>query len=285
MLHKLCRPSPLAPSPLAAALFDPAAAARQVGCTPNHLETLSPQTPQHGTALPAMLLQPSCGDSTCQRASHVGVDVALHGGDAAPSPGMRRHRAGCPGTGQKTREPLCGPRPSTSIALTWAGRGDRGDRLRCRGLSPPSGARCCRSRVGCFPNPLPPSCVPTVQLSALVAVAAAGTVAPQHMVELSGEEAAFPAANAGSLLCVALRFWAQRARLQSMSEGRQHCPGAEGSAYPAGSPHGLRHRAALLDEPRHQRSLGHGSTHGSAALGLQQGRDLSPLEPLEPESS
>ena len=139
MLHKLCRPSPLAPSPLAAALFGPAAAARQVGCTPNHLETLSPQTPQHGTALPAMLLQPSCGDSTCQRASHVGVDVALHGGDAAPSPGMRRHRAGCPGTGQKTREPLCGPRPSTSIALTWAGRGDRGDRLRCRGLSPHSG--------------------------------------------------------------------------------------------------------------------------------------------------
>ena len=188
---------------------------------------------------------------------------------------------GQPGTGQKTREPLCGPRPSTSIALTWAGRGDRGDRLRCRGLSPPSGARCCRSRVGCFPNPLPPSCVPTVQLSALVAVAAAGTVAPQHMVELSGEEAAFPAANAGSLLCVALRFWAQRARLQSMSEGCQHCPGAEGSAYPAGSPHGLRHRAALLDEPRHQRSLGHGSTHGSAALGLQQGRDLSLLR-LEP---
>ena len=90
-------------SPLAAALFGPAAAARasgrQVGCTPNHLETLSPQTPQHGTALPAMLLQPSCGDSTCQRASHVGVDVALHGGDAAPSPGMRRHRAGATGHG------------------------------------------------------------------------------------------------------------------------------------------------------------------------------------------
>ena len=72
-----------------------------------------------------------------------------------------------------------------------------------------------------------------------------------------GTSPAVPAANAGSLLCVSLRFWAQRARLQSMSGGRHHFPGAEGSAYPAGSPHGLRHRAALLDERRHQRSLGH----------------------------
>ena len=198
-----------------------------------------------------MLLQPSCGDSTCQRASHVAVDVALHGGDAAPSPGMRRHRAGA--TGHGAEDPRTTVRTTAiHIHSTHLGRSGRSWRQAALPWPLPTqwGARCSRSRVGCFPNPLPParppppSCVPTVQLSAPVEpVHSRGPGSCRHwnrraphMVELSGEEAAFPAANAGSLLCVALRFWAQRARLQSMSEGRQHCPGTEGSAYPAEPP-------------------------------------------------